>query len=57
MDSRKEAEMALDGLQEMAWASFAKAMDAVRVADERSAREAERVYTKGKTLLVVRGRK
>jgi hypothetical protein len=56
MDKRTNAEKALDGLAEMAWASFAKAMDAVKAADARAAREAERVYAKGKTLLVVRGK-
>ena len=46
-----------ESLRDLAWASFAKAMDSVKAADARKAAEMERVYKKGKTLLVRRGEK
>lgn len=51
MDKREEAEKAL---ADMTWNAFTKAMDSLKAADERAAREAERIYRKGKTLLIVR---
>lgn len=54
MDNRKKADEALRILGDAVWSRFADTLEAMEAAEARAARESERVYAKGKTLLVVR---